>query len=314
MTASSPWRRRLRVLAEFAILYGTLAVLDHALTGNTAFAGVSPNPYGVPVLVLALAYGTEAGFTAAILSTAIWLAFGQQVASSGDYLDRLLRLSLTPLLWFLVATAVGEVTNARVRRIQRLRRGRRAAANDAARLDTAYQELVDVNRTLQIRTAIDSASPGRVIALAAAAITAPIDQRRGALRDLLAVATKTDDFTCYRIAADQNARVWLRGAAAAARADILPQPLVQHLAHATDPLTVATIDDRPLLANIGVAAVALRRADGGLMGCLVVHHTSFEAIGSQSAAELGEIATWLPSVLELGAQTGPSVAGRAGRG
>ncbi|MBN2971751.1 hypothetical protein JW805_06950 [Roseomonas aeriglobus] len=311
---ASPWRRRLRVLAEFAILYGTIALFDRILTGGSAFAGISPNPYGVPVLILALAYGTEAGFTAAIVSTGIWLAFGQQVAPAGDYLERLLRLSATPLLWFVVATAVGEVTNARVRRIQRLRRSRRAAATDAARLDSAYQELVDVNRTLQVRMATDGASPGRVIALAAAAITAPVDQRRAALRDLLGVATKTDDFTCYRIDPDQGARVWLRGAAAGARPDILPQPLVQHLERAVDPLTVAVAEDRPRLANIGVAAVPLRGSDGRLMGCLVVHRTGLDAIGSHGAAELAEIATWLPSVLELGAQPATPPASRAGRG
>ncbi|MBM3929459.1 MAG: hypothetical protein FJ335_13545 [Sphingomonadales bacterium] len=315
MTGITRWRRRLRVLAEFAILFAVLVMLDRWLTGGTAFAAISPNPYGLPVLVMALAYGTEAGLVAAIVSTAIWLAHGEQTAPSGDYLDRLLHLSATPLFWFVVATIIGEVTNVRTRRIRRLRRDRRAAAADAARLDTAYQDLVDTNRALQVRLATDTASPGRVIALATAAIGAPVDQRRAALRDLLAAATRTDDFTCYRIDPEHGARVWLRGPAAGARTDILPQPLVQRLGRAGGPLTVMVPEDRPLLADIGIAAVPLRGTGGALIGCLVVHQTRFATMGSQTVAEFAEIATWLPQVLGRGAQPSPAAATpRTGRG
>lgn len=314
MIRSPHWTRRLRVVAEFALLYGALLGADWLVTGGSGFVTLSPNPYGLPILVMALAYGTEAGLVAAMLSTAIWLSHGEQVAPAGDYLERLLGLSLTPLMWFVMAAAIGEVTNIRTRSLRRLRRDRHAAASDAARLDRAYQDLVDANRALQVRLATDTASPGRVIALAAAAISAPIDQRRTALRDLLTAATRTDDFTCYRVEPDQTARVWLRGTAAGARPVVLPKAFVHQLDRAADPLSVTAAEDRPLLADIGVAATALRGVDGTIMGCLVIHRTSFATMGSHSTAELAEIATWLPQVLDLGAQPLAPAATRAGRG
>lgn len=298
MRLVSDWRRAVRILAELVALFAITWAFEALLPDSAALAGIAPHPYWLPVLVMALAYGTEIGLVASLVATVLWLSQNSQLAQPGDYLDRLLRLSLTPLLWFLVAAVVGEVTNLRLRRARRANRERDAARTDAARLQEAYQQLADSNRAMQVRLAVDDGATGRIVALACATQLADTAPRRAAARDLVTLAARTDDFTCYRFEEDGGVRVWLRGIGAAARPDILPMPLVQRMSRHPALLSVANVDDRAMLADVGVAAVPLIGADRRVRGCLVVHKTRFATMTTQTTAELVEIGTWLPRLID----------------
>lgn len=301
ITTASRWRRRIRIAVECIALFGVLLLIDRFATGGTAFAGIHPNPYWLPVLVLSLAYGTEAGLVAAFAASVIWLSHRDSVVAQGDYLDRLLQLSLTPLLWFLVAALVGEVTILRRRRMARLRRDATAARGNVDRLSQAYQQLTTTNRALQVRIAVDAGTTGRIVALAADLSARDAGVRRTAIVELIATAAATTDFTCYRIDRDGALRVWLRGTSATPRPDIIPTPLLARIRTTRRTLCVVHPDDRALLTDIGVAAVPLVSDDGHGIGCLVVHTLPFAALNTQSIAELSEIGTWLPHLVEDGA-------------
>lgn len=295
---SATWRRRLRIALEFVALFGLLLLADHMVAGGTAFAGIQPNPYWLPVLVMALAYGTEAGLLAAFLASAIWLMRAQVAVAPGDYLDRLLQLSLTPLLWFLVAALVGEVTTLRARRTERLTREAAKASRNVDRLSQAYQQLAATNRALQVKIAVEAGTTGRIVALGADLSGPNPSARRAAVGELIATASGTTDFTCYRIDRDGSLRVWLRGTSATPRPDILPMPLLTRIRTTRRTLCVVHADDRPLLADIGVAAVPLISGAGNAIGCLIVHSLPFAALNTQSIAELTEIGAWLPRLVD----------------
>lgn len=307
------WRRILRIGAELALGFGALVLIDHLATGGTAFAAVQPNPYWLPVLIMALAYGTEAGLVAATIASAIWLAHVRNVPAMGDYLDRLLQLSLTPLLWFLVAALVGEVTLLRTRRQRRLANEAAVATRNVARLSDGYRELAATNRALQMRIAVDAGATGRIVALATDLSAPDPALRRNAIGELIAAAAGTSDFTCYRLDRDGGVRVWLRGASAAARPDILPAPLVLTLSSAARVLCVARAEDRAVLADVGVASVPLAHSEGGSIGCLVIHSVAFASLNTQTIAELTEIGSWLPRLIDDGATSASAQAHRLGR-
>ena len=296
-----PWRRRLRIAAEFGAMFGLLLLADHLVTGGTGFAAIQPNPFWLPVLIMALAYGTEAGLGAAVIASWIWLTRAQANVAQGDYLDRLLHLSLTPLLWFLVAALVGEVTILRAHRNARLKRDADIAARNVDRLSQAYQQLTVTNRALQVRIAVGSGTTGHIVALATDLSAPARDDRRAAIGELIALAAGTTDFTCYRTDRDGSPRVWLRGTSAAPRADILPTPLLTKVRTTRRTLCVVHVEDRALLADVGVAAVPLVTGDGTAIGCLIVHSLPFAALNTQSIAELTEIGTWLPALAADGA-------------
>lgn len=288
--------RSLRIAMELAAGFGVLIALDRLLLGGTAFTGVAPNPFWLPVMVMALAYGTYPALAAAGIASALWLALGQEPAAERDYLDHLLHLSLPPLLWFMAAVAIGEVTMVRAQRLVRLERTKNSARRNVERLTDAFHRLVHTNRVLQVQVATDDRSVGHVIATAARLGDADPAERRAALVTLIALAAHTRDFTCYRITGGE-ARAWLRGDAAQARADTLPPPLLL-MARRGDAVHVGRAADRPALAGIGVAALPLVAGDGDrVVGMLVLHDLPFEALGAHLLAELTELCRWLAPLL-----------------
>lgn len=293
----TPWRNPARIAAETIIAFAALAALDWWLTGGTGFARLEPSPYWLPVLVMALAYGTGPGVLAAAIASALWLAHVPNNAGERDYLDHLFHLSLQPLMWFVVAGIIGEVTIVRTRRHDRLEKRGRVATRNLARLTEAFATLSRTNRQLQVQIATEAHTVGHAIETAARLCSQDPAERRGAIAELIALAARTPDFTCYRVTGDE-ARAWLRGPVTAGRRDVLPVALMERIERHQRILHVAKRSDRHVLDGIGVAAIALSdRKTGEVVGCLVLHTLPFETLNASRTAELAEIASWLTPLL-----------------
>jgi hypothetical protein len=287
----------MRIGVELAALFGVLVALDAWVTGGTGFGGLQPSPWWIPVLAMALAYGTGPGVAAASIAAALWLWHEADTPAGGDYLDHLFHLSLPPLLWFVVATLVGEVTIIRARRHAQLQRRADAGQRNVARLSEAFERLASANRTLQVQVATDTQTTGHVIATAAGLGATDPAERRAAIGRLVALAAGTRDFTLYRTAGDE-ARAWLRGVDSQARPDALPASLLRALKRRADILHVGRRADRALLATFGVVAVPL--ADGETddpAGCLMLHAAPLATMNAHRMAELTELAAWLAPLL-----------------
>ncbi|MCP3733944.1 hypothetical protein M9979_03525 [Sphingomonas sp. RP10(2022)] len=298
MTPATParWRRPLRIAVEMAVGFGGLAALDWFLIGGFGFERVQPNPYWLPVLVAALAYGTAPGVIAAAIASALWVLAGHHHAGERDYLDHLFHLSLLPLLWFVSAVVIGEVTIVRTGRQARLERRGRVATRNVARLSEAFDALSRTNRRLQVQIATEAGTLGHVIATATHLSSAAPGERREAIVRLIALAARSEDFTCYRVAGDE-ARAWLRSSQSSGRRDVLPVMLMERLIRRRGIVHVARRSDRASLDGVGVAAVPLIDGAGRLAGCLVLHALPFAALNAGRVAELTEIATWLTPLL-----------------
>lgn len=293
---SPVWRRLIRIAVEITLIFTALVGLDAWLTGGSGFAQVQPNPFWIPVLVMALAYGTGPGVVAAAIASALWLAHADD-GEGRDYLDHLFHLSLQPLMWFVMAVAVGEVTIIRLGRHARLERRGRVAARNVARLTEAFDALSATNRRLQVQIATEGRTIGHVIATATRLSTLDPVERRGAIAHLIGLAARSEDFTCFRVTADE-ARAWLRSSQSSGRRDVLPVALVERLIRRRGIVHVARRSDRAALEGVGVAAIPLTdSADGALLGCLVLHALPFAALNASRVAELSEIAVWLTPLL-----------------
>lgn len=278
------------------LIFAALVGLDAWLTGSSGFARVQPNPLWIPVLVMALAYGTGPGIVAAAIASGLWLAHADD-GLGRDYLDHLFHLSLQPLMWFVTAVAVGEVTIIRLARHARLERRGRVASRNVARLTKAFDALSGTNRRLQVQITTEGRTIGHVIATAARLTTLDPVERRGAIAHLIGLAARSDDFTCFRVTADE-ARAWLRSSKSSGRRDVLPVALVERLIRRRGIVHVARRSDRAALEGVGVAAVPLTDPlDGALLGCLVLHALPFAALNASRVAELNEIALWLTPLL-----------------
>ncbi len=293
-------RRTARIAAELTVAFALLVAIDRLLLGGSgAFAAVQPNPLWLPVLVAALAYGTFPALAAAAVASALWLSGARHDGIERDYLDHLFHLSLPPLLWFVAAVAVGEVTMLRVQRYVRLDRRAGIARRNVARLTEAFHQLARTNRTLQVQVATDDHRLGHVVATAAGLASGDPAARRAALTRLIAIAARSEDFTCYRFAGTE-ARAWLRGPAATGRAEVLGDALATLARRRQGPIHVGRRADRAPLQGAGVVAIPLPHAESGrIAGCLVIHSLPFTALGAHALAEMAEIGGWLtPLVAE----------------
>ena len=291
------WRRTLRIALEIALTFAALAALDWWLTGETGFTRVQPNPYWLPVLVMALAYGTGPGVLAAGIASGLWLAHVHDDTGARDYLDHLFHLSLQPLMWFVAAGVIGEVTIMRTARHNRLEKRGGVAARNLARLTEAFAELSRTNRLLQVQIATEAHTVGHAIETATRLSSEDRAERRAAIGELVALAARTADFTCYRVTGGE-ARAWLRGPVTAGRRDVLPAPLLERIERHKRMLHVAKRSDRHALDGVGVAAIALPdRKTGEIVGCLILHTLPFEALNANRTAELAEIVAWLTPLL-----------------
>jgi hypothetical protein len=293
-------RRGIRVLVEIAIVFALLAVIDHALTGGTGFADIRPSPYWMPVLVMALVYGTGAGVIAAAVASILWLVAAHGDGQARDYLDTLLHLSLPPLLWGVAAVSIGEVTLLRKRRQARAERRATQAIRDMARMTDAHDRLTRTNRILQRKVAGDPRTLGHVVATATRLSAVDPAARHEAMAELIELAAASDDFTCYRLGPD-GAHGWLRGRGvqghSLGRPDTLPPAMVAALADNPRIRHVARRSDREWLAGLGVAAVPLTDAPGAVRGLLLFHTIPIESFNAHRMAELAEIAGWLGPLL-----------------
>ena len=189
--------RLIRLGLETLFLFGALFLVDHMLLTGAAFDGIQPNPYWIPVIVMALAYGTGPGLVASALATGLWLAAPHDTAAMGDELQVALYLSLQPLCWVVVAVVIGEVTDKRRLSIDSLQEFARETAEKEQIIAEALTRLATTNRALQVRIATGEVSVVQAMEEAIGFLERDRRSQVRAVERLAALALETEDFTYF---------------------------------------------------------------------------------------------------------------------
>jgi hypothetical protein len=145
---------RISALAEtLAFLAAALAV-DALLGGADRFAGVSPHPFWIAVLLVSVQYGTGEGLMAAALATAALLVGNlPEQGFNEDLYAWLLRATAQPLLWFVAAVVLGEIRDGQRRERDRLRQDLGEAREQARAIGEGYAQLARLKDSLEARVA-----------------------------------------------------------------------------------------------------------------------------------------------------------------
>jgi len=284
-------RRCVRAGMEMLVLYALLLAIDHRFLAGHAFAGVEPNPYWLPVLMMALAYGSGIGLASAAIASAIWIAAPHNQVGSGDQLQYLLRLSLLPMLWTVVALIVGEVTSVRLSTIEDQGRCSQEVDRKQERIADTLANLASINRALQIRIATENLTVGEAIAVAVDLVEPePANQVR-AIERLIALAAQTEDFTFFDVRGRRGVARFRGRAASHRSADLSRTILARTMRAGAVALPDGTASSRKMLAGLGVAALPVRNHDsGGLIGLLVIHSLPPSLLTESKMAELSHVA------------------------
>ena len=95
---------------ELAVIFVVILTADVALRPSMALLEVTPHIFWIPVLAMALLYGTVAGIIAAGAAAAIaWWHGWPALPADADYYSTLLEAGKEPVLWLLGALAIGSV-------------------------------------------------------------------------------------------------------------------------------------------------------------------------------------------------------------
>lgn len=281
----------LRKFLEMAVLFALLLGIDHGLLAGDAFAEFNPNPYWVPVLVMAVTYGTGTGLISAVVATVIWLSAPHEWLRETDHLGAQLRLSIMPMLWTTAALAIGEVTSSRKASIAEHERRYEGMERNWERMADVVARLARTNRTLQVRIATEQRTVDQAVSAALGLSEIDTAGQIEAVARLIALATESEDFTYYDVRGRQMVARFCGKEAAGRPRDLSLTPLAQQMIASPALLHAGQTEDSELLEPFGVMAMPLQVREGGaVLGMILVHSAKRLRFTKAKVAELRHIA------------------------
>ncbi|WP_176591039.1 hypothetical protein [Sphingobium sp. EM0848] len=278
---------------EMLVLFGILAAIDKGLLSGDAFSNLNPNPYWLPVLVMATAYGTGMGLLAGVIASAIWLSWSTVWSGPADHLEQQLRMSIQPMLWMVTALIVGEVTANRRNRIADQQRQQQAMDRNWKKMADVVARLTDINRRLQVRIATEQRTVVHAIA-AGLGLSEPDPERQiDAIARMIALAAQTEDFTYYDVRGNQVVARFGGRKTSGQPSDLTKSVLVQ--AMLAGPRVVQGNDpaDQAMMAQIGSIALPVIGPGEQLAGIIIIHGLTGIRITQAYMAQLLHVADLL---------------------
>ncbi|ANI76561.1 MULTISPECIES: hypothetical protein [Sphingobium] len=276
--------------AEMLVMFAVLMAIDHMLLDADAFQQLNPNPYWLPVLAMAISYGTGIGLLAGLVASAIWLSTPHAGLDMPDQLEMQLRLSIMPLLWMVTALVAGEVTAVRMARLAAQDERHQAMDNNWQRLAEVIARLTSINRKLQVRIAIEQRTVNQAVAAAVGLAEPDPALQIDAIARLIALAAQTEDFTFYDIRAGQVVARFAGRDAAGRPADLSRTALAHAMMENPRPLHEGHSTEQGILAHFGLIALPVFRDEDELGGMIIIHSAPNLRITEARVAELAHMA------------------------
>ncbi|PJG49553.1 hypothetical protein CAF53_16055 [Sphingobium sp. LB126] len=270
--------------AEMLVLFAILIAIDQGLLHGDAYSDLNPNPYWLPVLVMAIAYGTGMGLLAGAIASAIWLCWSNIWSGPADHLEQQLRLSIQPMLWMVTALIVGEVTASRRNRIADQRRQHQAMERNWKKLAEVVARLTDTNRRLQVRIATEQRTVVEAIAAGLGLTESDPERQIDAVARMIALAAQTDDFTFYDVRGSQVVARFGGRTPSGQPSDLTKSMLVQAMLAGPRVLQNDDPADQAMLAQIGSIALPVMGAGDQLAGIIIIH-----SVGRITAAYMTQL-------------------------
>jgi hypothetical protein len=282
---------------ETLFLFGALFILDHMVFAGNAFDGIQPNPYWIPVTILALSYGTGPGLVAAAIAISLWAIAPHDTGAIGDELQVTLHLSLQPLLWVVTAVIIGEVTGSRHKTINVLRDFVRETEENQQLIADELQRLSEINRALQIRITTKQLSVGHAMEAALGLLEKDREAQIAAVERLAALGLPGENFTYLELRGHWALARFRSGRANDTITDVSKDDLMRHIAACARPLDPASQADAKVLASQGQVAIPAH-ARGVLVGMLMIRDLPASTQMETIAAEASHVAESLATITE----------------
>src|ERR671914_154396 len=140
-------RLRVSALVEIAIFLAFMLLLDYAASDGTRFWDVSPHPYWIIVLLVAVQYGTPEGLTTALTASLMLLTKIPAQDVTQDMYAYLLSIAANPLMWLVAAVVLGEL------RREHLRQELAQARAREEKIAQSYEWVKEIKEKMELRIA-----------------------------------------------------------------------------------------------------------------------------------------------------------------
>jgi hypothetical protein len=146
-------RLRVSALVEIAIFLAFMLLLDYAASDGTRFWDVSPHPYWIIVLLVAVQYGTPEGLTTALTASLMLLTKIPAQDVTQDMYAYLLSIAANPLMWLVTAVVLGELRRKHLREREHLRQELAQARAREEKIAQSYEWVKEIKEKMELRIA-----------------------------------------------------------------------------------------------------------------------------------------------------------------
>jgi polysaccharide biosynthesis protein PelD len=301
----SRWRGHwvpLSALLQLAGFFVVALVIDYTLLEGDRFAGIQPHPFWIPVLLLSLQFGTNAGLLAVLTaSTCLLVGNLPEQMLSEDRFSYLLHLSTQPLLWLATALVIGEMRSRQLGRVRQILEEHERAETERDTIAAAYQDMKGAKMDLEMRVA------GQVRTLAAtcealAGVNLSTEAVLGNAHRVINGVLSPQAFSLFLI----DGGGMLRGVSNEGWQEVTPllrcfdsdSALYRGVIGQGRVLCVARPEDEALLGDQGVLAGPLRDSSTGeVLGMLKIERIDFQDMTLDMLGVFQGVCDWIGKVI-----------------
>jgi len=289
---------RVSALVEVVLLLGALIAFDATFLERTGFAGVTPHPFWLVVLLLAGQYGSREGLVAAAAVSVTHLAFGWPEQSiHEDYHDFLWAALRLPFLWCAAAVAFGELRMRHVAERTELTRALSESDTHARTLAEAYERLRKIKETLETRVASQLETTTTMYRASQAIDKLDPTEVIEGVSDIVRAVMSPDQFSLFVLKEGALVLETSDGWSGQDRYDTTfsaGTALFQEVVGRQRILCTTRRADEQLLDNQGLlAGPILRPETGAVIGMLKIERLGFLRLTSTSLSNFGIVCDWV---------------------
>jgi polysaccharide biosynthesis protein PelD len=290
-------------LIELALFFGVALWVDWALGNGQRFESVQPHPFWIPVLLLAIQYGTNEGVLAALVAAAALRGgnLPEQMISQ-DLYQYLYAMTREPILWLVAGVLVGELRMRQIREREDLRSSLAMARKESEAITRSYRALKSVKENLETRVAGQLRTVFTLYQAAKAIDKLDEGEVMLGVADLIRTVMKPDKFSLFLLNNDVLESVtnegWDEEQDGYARWFDHSSSLFERVVGRQRQLCVTRIEDERILNGEGVLAGPLISSDTGeVVGMIKIESMGFTDLSVNTVENFRILCEWIGTAL-----------------
>lgn len=259
--------------------------------------GLSPQLFWVPILLMVAQYGTFPALWCVVVSTILlYSRYIPRMLPSDDFYSYWWRVGLTPVIWFIAATVLGEL-------VMRHRRGRRKIQDQLATVLErekvflkAFAELEELKDQREHELAALTCSPAQIFKIISTVDPKTQESIINCVLDLVGTLLQPKKYSLYLVRGSALRLVRSHGWTTSdsfTEKFLIDTPIYREVITLKRELSVTEPLDRSTLENQGLIAVPLFDAKSmNIFGMLKIERAEWSQITLEHRATLKMAAQW----------------------